>query len=102
LSGVSAQAADAVMVRRSPDYDAQEKVRVLPFPRSERAQSVWESGTCWSTCGSVSAWGLPACIEWSPQGECLAWANRADRTCQSRCRTSGGPLLNPLMPLIDW
>jgi hypothetical protein len=66
---------------------------VLPFPRSERAQSVWASGACWSDCGSYCAWGLAGCLERDAQGRCLKLTDSCDRYCQRECRTSGGPLL---------
>lgn len=65
----------------------------LPFPRSERAQSVWESGACWTECGSYCAWGLAGCLERDAQGQCLKLTDTCDRYCQRSCRTSGGPLL---------
>jgi hypothetical protein len=84
----SAQAADVAshsrLVRPAP---------ALPFPRSERAQSVWASAQCWSECGAYTAWDLVACLERDSQGQCLKRADRADRYCQRECRTSGGPLL---------
>ena len=64
-----------------------------PFPRSERAQSVWASGACWSECGSYCAWGMAGCHERDAQGQCLKLNDRCDRYCQRECRTSGGPLL---------
>jgi hypothetical protein len=67
--------------------------RVLPFARSERAQSVWASGVCWSRCGSVTTWNLAACLERDSQGHCIKRADAADRACQRECRNSGGPLL---------
>lgn len=66
---------------------------ILPFPRSERAQSIWASGVCWSECGSVTTWNLATCLERDSQGDCLKRADKADRSCQRECRTSGGPLL---------
>lgn len=66
---------------------------VLPFPRSERAQSVWASGACWSDCGSHCAWGLAGCLERDAQGQCVRLTDACDRYCQRECRTSGGPLL---------
>jgi hypothetical protein len=63
------------------------------FPLSKRAQSVWASGACWSECGSYTAWNLAACLEQDRQGYCLKRADAADRACQRRCRTRGGPLL---------
>ncbi len=65
----------------------------LPFPRSERARSVWASGACWRECGSYCAWGLAGCLEVDPQGRCLRLTDRCDRYCQRECRTQAGPLL---------
>ncbi len=70
----------------------------LPFPRSERAQSVWASATCWTDCGSYCAWGQTACLERDAQGQCLKLTDKCDRYCQRQCRTSGGPLLPIEMP----
>lgn len=67
--------------------------RVLPFPRSERAQSVWASSACWSECGSYCAWGQAGCLTRDAQGHCLQLTDSCDRYCQRQCRTSGGPLL---------
>jgi hypothetical protein len=64
-----------------------------PFPLSERAQSVWASGTCWSECGSYTTWNLVACLQHDAQGHCLKRADHGDRMCQRACRTSGGPWL---------
>ena len=65
----------------------------LPFPRSERAQSVWASGACWRDCGAICAWGQAQCLERDSQGQCLRLTDDCDRTCQRSCRTSGGPYL---------
>jgi len=65
----------------------------LPFPRSERAQSVWASGACWSECGSYCAWGFAGCLTRDAQGQCLKLTDACDRYCQRECRTIGGPLL---------
>ncbi|MDO8877617.1 MAG: hypothetical protein Q8M24_13360 [Pseudolabrys sp.] len=65
----------------------------LPFPRSERAQSVWASNVCWSECGSYCAWGQAGCLQRDTQGQCLKLTDTCDRYCQRQCRTSGGPLL---------
>jgi len=70
-----------------------ERFYVLPFPRSERAQSVWASSACWSDCGRSCAWGLIECVETDAQGHCLKITDRCDRYCQRECRTTGGPLL---------
>lgn len=86
----STQAAD---VAGHPRLTGQAGAPALPFPRSERPQSVWASGQCWSGCGSYTAWDLVACLERDSQGHCLKGADRADRYCQRECRTSGGPLL---------
>ncbi len=64
-----------------------------PFPRSERAASVWSAGACWSDCGSHCAWGLAGCLERDAQGQCLKLTDACDRYCQRECRSSGGPLL---------
>lgn len=88
LTGIgSATAAD---FSRRPGL---ERAQVLPFPRSERAQSVWASGACWSDCGSYCAWGQAGCLTQDSQGNCLKLADTCDRYCQRQCRTSGGPLL---------
>jgi hypothetical protein len=71
---------------------------VLPFPRGERAQSVWASGACWSECGSYCTWGEARCLERDAQGQCLKLTDKCDRSCQRECRTSGGPLLPIEMP----
>jgi hypothetical protein len=64
-----------------------------PFPLSERAQSVWASGACWSECGSHCTWGVAACLTHDAQGLCLERGDTCDRYCQRQCRTSGGPFL---------
>lgn len=88
LSCAPAEAADVTLHSRVvPPAPA------LPFARSERAQSVWASGLCWSECGSYTAWNLVACLERDRQGRCLKRADSADRACQRECRSSGGPLL---------
>lgn len=65
----------------------------LPFPRSERAQSVWASGACWSECGAYCAWGEAGCLTRDAQGQCLKLTDTCDRYCQRACRSAGGPLL---------
>jgi hypothetical protein len=69
-------------------------VYLLPFPRAERAQSVWDSGACWSECGAQCAWGQNACLQVNAQGQCIAYTDACDRFCQNTCRSSGGPLLD--------
>ena len=64
-----------------------------PFSRSERSQSVWAAGACWSECGSHCAWGQSGCLERDAQGQCLKLTDICDRYCQRECRTSAGPLL---------
>jgi len=65
----------------------------LPFPRSERAQSVWASGACARDCGAYCAWGQAQCLERDTQGQCLKLTDACDRYCQRNCRSSGGPYL---------
>lgn len=65
----------------------------LPFPRSERAQSVWASDRCWKECGSYCAWGMTGCLQQDSQGLCLKLTDRCDRYCQRECRTAAGPFL---------
>lgn len=66
---------------------------VLPFPRSERSQSVWASDACWSGCQSYCTWGLAGCLKVDAQGQCLKFTDHCDRVCQRECRTMGGPLV---------
>jgi len=77
-------------------YAAPGRLQVVPFPRSDRAQSVWASRACWSECGAYCAWGMAQCLERDSQGYCLSQTDRCDRVCQSQCRTRGGPLLGLL------
>ena len=65
----------------------------LPFPRSERAQSVWASDRCWRECGSYCAWGMAGCLQQDSQGLCLKLTDKCDRYCQRECRTAAGPFL---------
>ena len=83
-----AAAADGVKPWR---YTAQRQEP--PFSRSERAQSVWASGSCWSDCGSHCAWGQTGCLQHDAQGQCIKFTDACDRYCQRECRSSGGPLL---------
>jgi hypothetical protein len=66
----------------------------LPFPRSERAAAIWNERACWSECGAHTAWGMAACLQYDAQGRCLRLADKADRFCQRRCRSLGGPLVS--------
>ncbi len=68
----------------------------LPFPRSERAQSVWASGACWNDCGAHCTRGLAACLARNAQGHCLKLGDACERYCQRQCRTSGGPLVSDI------
>jgi hypothetical protein len=68
-------------------------VYVLPFPRSERAQSIWMETACWEDCGRTCAWGLTECLYRDAQGTCLRITDRCDRHCQRQCRIQGGPFL---------
>jgi len=70
---------------------------MLPFPRSERSQSVWASGVCWNECGTYCAAGMVGCLKRDAQGQCLQYTDRCDRYCQNQCRTEGGPLLPDLL-----
>ena len=67
--------------------------KVLPFPRSERAASVWAGDACGRECGSHCAWGMVGCLSHDTQGRCLALVDTCDRYCQGQCRSAGGPLL---------
>jgi hypothetical protein len=88
LGGISALPAGETTVWRYNRHSAGP-----PFPLSERAQSVWASGACWTECSSYTTWNLAACLEHDAQWRCLKRADRADRACQRECRTRGGPLL---------
>jgi len=70
-----------------------ERVYMLPFPRSERAQSVWTGTACWQDCSRNCAWGLTECVYRDAQGTCLRITDRCDRYCQRACRIKGGPYL---------
>lgn len=78
---------------RTPPWRFNSHGMELPFPRSERAQSVWASGACWTECGSYCAWGLAGCLQQDTQGRCLKLTDKCDRYCQRECRTMGGPYL---------
>lgn len=65
----------------------------LPFPRSKRAQAVWNAGACWNDCSAHCAWGLNDCLRSDPQGLCLAYSDACDHYCQRACRSQGGSLL---------
>jgi hypothetical protein len=82
-----ASAADLNAGMRGP------RIAGLPFPRSERAASVWAGDACWRDCGSHCAWGMASCLSRDAQGKCVGLVDTCDRYCQRECRTSGGPLL---------
>jgi hypothetical protein len=65
----------------------------LPFPRTTRAAAIWDERTCWTQCGSHTAWAMADCLKHDPQGACLDRTDHSDRMCQRECRTSGGPYL---------
>ena len=88
-----ALAAPAVAADLKPRVAASSPGFSLPFPRSERAQSVWASSACWRDCGAYCAWGQTQCLTRDSQGQCLKLTDDCDRYCQRACRTSGGPLL---------
>lgn len=67
--------------------------KMLPFPRSERAQSVWASSACFRDCGAYCAWGQTSCLYRDSQGQCLKLTDDCDRYCQRSCRSAGGPFL---------
>ena len=90
-SAAPSLAADAVAGRTTSVIAP--AVRQLPFPRTERAASVWNERACWSECGARTAWAMAECLNRDPQGVCLDRANHSDRMCQRECRASGGPLL---------
>jgi hypothetical protein len=66
----------------------------LPFPRGKRAESVWAADACWRACGAHCAWDMTGCLSLDTQGHCLKLTDSCDRSCQSACRTRGGPLLS--------
>jgi hypothetical protein len=73
----------------------------LPFSRSERAQSVWAGGACWSECGSHCTWGLAACLQQDAQGKCLLLGDACDRYCQRECRGFAGPLIPDYLDFLN-
>ncbi|MEI7805712.1 MAG: hypothetical protein WCI56_10325 [Hyphomicrobiales bacterium] len=81
--------------RSPPRIGTIERSYEMPFPRSERAQSVWNSGVCWSECGANCAWGVAACLQRDAQGVCISKADTCDRYCLRLCRSplTAGPLV---------
>jgi hypothetical protein len=98
IVALPAGAADMSVMR---DWQSGPSVRALPYPRSERAQAVWNERACWSQCGSYNAWAMAACLEQDAQGRCLKLADRADRHCQRSCRTAGGPLVPDIFDALQ-
>jgi hypothetical protein len=78
---------------RTPAWRFNSHGTELPFPRDERAESVWASNACWTQCGSYCAWGMAGCLKEDSQGRCLKLTDKCDRYCQRECRTKGGPYL---------
>jgi hypothetical protein len=68
-------------------------VQALPFPRSQRAESIWAADACWGQCQSVCTWDLVGCLQVDNQGRCLKHTDACDRFCQRDCRSRGGPYL---------
>jgi hypothetical protein len=99
-SGGPALAADTGPGLRSAET-VTPRLRPLPFPRGERAASVWDERACWTDCQSYCTWGAARCLEVDAQGRCLTLTDRCDRICQRECRGQGGPLLAPLLGLLD-
>jgi hypothetical protein len=73
----------------------------LPFSRTERAQSVWAGGACWSECGSHCTWGLAACLQQDAQGKCILLGDACDRYCQRECRGFAGPLIPDYLDFLN-
>jgi hypothetical protein len=94
-------AADLSGTRATPRAVLALRGQPLPFQRGERAEAVWASGACWRDCQSYCTWGEIGCLEVNAQGLCLTLTDRCDRFCQRECRTRGGPLVAPLLGLVD-
>jgi hypothetical protein len=95
-SGVAAAAdmgADRGAMRPA---SGQGQTSILPFPRSARAQAVWDEGACWRDCQVTCTSGLAGCLSFDSQGRCLQATDACDRSCQRQCRVRGGPYLAPL------
>ena len=90
-AAMPASAADTARPRQAA---AMSRIYDLPFPRSERAQNVWDSLSCWSDCGRQCAWGQRDCLRIDAQNLCIAWTDGCDRFCQRTCRRNAGPLLS--------
>jgi hypothetical protein len=93
LAGLSPGRGADVSGWRPPAARAPVHVLRVP-PRSPEASMVWASDACWRGCERQCGWRFQACLKIDGQGECMAQANACDRSCQSGCRTYGGPLLN--------
>jgi len=90
---MSRYAAPPVVGPHPPVWRYNAAPQPLPFPRSARAQAVWQAGACWSECGATCAWDLNACLSQDTQGNCLVFTDACDRYCQRTCRAQGGPFL---------
>ena len=93
FAAVLVMAAPAAADQKAPPWRYNAHSPELPFPRSERAESVWASGACWSGCGAYCTWGLAGCLKEDSQGRCLKYTDKCDRYCQRECRNMGGPFL---------
>jgi len=93
LGGISALPAGPAMASDTTIWRYNKHSPEPPFSLSERSQSVWASGACWSDCGSHCTWGVSACLTRDAQGHCLKLGDICDRYCQRTCRTMGGPLV---------
>jgi hypothetical protein len=91
----------AVSAPRSGFWRGSMVVHQLPYPRSERAAAVWDERSCWSECGSSTAWDMAACLRQDAQGQCLKFADHADRSCQRQCRTAGGPFVPDIFDSLE-
>ncbi len=70
--------------------------RTLPFPRSEREQSIRDADACRDDCGAHCTWGVAACLVHDAQGHCIKLGDTCDRYCQRECRTMGGPFVTDI------
>lgn len=98
LLGVGAlvRSGSAVAADLSISGSTHSRGRMLPFARSPRAEAVWAERACWNGCQSACAAALPKCLAGKSQGLCLERNDACDRTCQSHCRTRGGPYVGAL------
>lgn len=71
----------------------QGQTSVLPFPRSARAEAVWDETACWRDCQATCTADLAGCLPVDTQGYCVKYTDACDRSCQRECRVRGGPYL---------